>query len=229
MACDDNTNKACSGAAASGGISKTQSKATFVSASFANKALDVIDRNGLVARAARNPLTKVAISPYTVTALTAQAPVLLGRAVIDTVAGAAAGKRPFGSGIRPDVERGAIDHVIIPQTYYDPNGVPFKRSTPISIYHDKKDSSITCFQMEEGLWEKKPYRGGTLLEAKMQPSRRIYFKGDISNDDAVHVAAGIRKAHKLSGYVGHVSELEMLSPAWAIAKQKMIQACFEEN
>jgi hypothetical protein len=229
MACDDNTNKACSGAAASGGISKTQSKTTFVSASFANKALDVIDRNGLVARVARNPLTKVAISPYTVTALTAQAPVLLGRAAIDTVASTAVGKRPFGSGIRPDVERGAIEHVIIPQTYYDPKGVPFKRSTPISIYHDKKDPSITCFQMEEGLWEKKPYRGGTLLEAKMQPSRRIYFKGDISNDDAVHVAAGIRKAHKLGGYVGQVSELEMLSPAWAITKQKMIQACFEEN
>jgi hypothetical protein len=62
----------------------------------------------------------------------------------------------------------------------------------------------------------------THLRSLTLPSTSYYFNRPLSETETAGLVTGQVKAHKLAGYVGTVSEMENLTPAWAQAKRAMI-------
>jgi hypothetical protein len=59
---------------------------------------------------------------------------------------------------------------------------------------------------------------------KTVPRNHYYFRGRLSDRDAVRIAAGQQKAEATPGYAGMVSFREGLAPTWAALKHSMIRA-----
>src|SRR5262245_29599713 len=128
MSCETNSNKASGGASLSGGIHRIQSKATAVSATVANRVLNVIDRDGIGARMARNPIigTAGSMARYTAGVLKSAAiGALVGTAAASTgPTGVAAmggslaafyGAAAYGQRLRADKSSGPVEEVDIPR------------------------------------------------------------------------------------------------------------------
>ena len=63
----------------------------------------------------------------------------------------------------------------------------------------------------------------THLQALSMPSSHYYFDRPISDENAVGVASGKVKPESVQGYVGQVSAMEALCPAWAQAKHSLLR------
>jgi len=61
------------------------------------------------------------------------------------------------------------------------------------------------------------------LQSMTLPSNHYYFSGDITDEEAVGIAAGRIHPERLNCYVGQVSSIESLAPGWASAKHAMIK------
>ncbi len=63
----------------------------------------------------------------------------------------------------------------------------------------------------------------THLQGLSMPGSHYYFDRPISDENAVGVAAGKVKPESVQGYVGQVSSLEALCPAWAQTKHSLLR------
>jgi len=64
----------------------------------------------------------------------------------------------------------------------------------------------------------------THLQSLSYPGEHYYFDRSLSNQQAVSLAAGQAKPETLPGFVGRVSQVESLCPAWAGVKRALILA-----
>lgn len=118
---------------------------------------------------------------------------------------------------------------------------------PIKVYRSRDTLNTTCFglplsvhrpnEMTEG-WEKTTETWGegeskvifTRLKRKTLIPQEYYFKGELSDADAVRIATQNQPAHKTANYAGEVSSREGLSPVVGFTKQALIRhslGCFE--
>lgn len=239
MACEKNLTKAAGAASGSGGITNTNSKMAATGTVMANRLLDVVDREGSIAVLSRSKIGRfnravnytARMAPLTVAATAGGvASVALGgipgyMAFMGTLT-AAGGVLAYKARLKADKSNGPIQEIDVPQRYIDLEDAEERR---ISIWPKKKDPSTVVFNVPMGPnWEKSCRDQGsekyTCLKATGLFSPEFYFRGELSNEDAVKVATGQEtQYHKMAGYVGLISGHEkFISPAWAMAKRAVI-------
>ncbi|MCL4303505.1 MAG: hypothetical protein KJ077_47910 [Anaerolineae bacterium] len=119
----------------------------------------------------------------------------------------------WGSSLTPTLNR--LDVVGNPQKIISNSGVMFRLGKVGSTWHN----GTTVVKMGNG-----QSRTITHLQDLTFPANHYYFNRQISNKEAVGIASGQVKPKSVSGYVGYVSPVEGLMPAWANAKQCLIKA-----
>jgi hypothetical protein len=240
MSCETNNNKASRGASLAGGIHQIQSKAAAVSVAMANRLLNVIDREGVGAKVARNPVigtidsalryTPGAVRSAAIGVLLGSAAATSGPAGLVALGGTLAalyGAAAYGQRLRADKSNGPVEEIDDPAGSR-PGEVNDPEESKIPIWPKKGDSASLVFQIPQSAtnWEKRS-RGQagytmTILKTTRRSGPEYYFQGDLSNAAAVGLAAGAVKPYRLPGYLGTVSEKEKLSPLWALSKRRLI-------
>lgn len=230
MTCESNSNKASASATVAGGISKIQSKAAAVSTAAANRILNIIDRGGVVDKIAGNPLIKVQRNMTYGVVRGVQGAVVGGLIGAGTAASlpvslattaaivATAGAAGYATRLGADMNNGPVEEV------------PGPRGEAVSVWPKKNDPSTTVFETPDGInWQKHAKAQGgrtiTCLKANQLDTPEFYFKGELSNTDAVKIATGGMKTddiQKLPGYLGRIETVEKLNPNWTMIKRAMI-------
>ncbi len=235
MSCDRNGKKA-GAAGVKAGLSSVSSKTGNIVGALSNRVLNVIDRDGILAKATRNPVRRytdeplrdlgeigLVMSPLVFLWNSSGLSILVHMATIDVASDVA--KR-----INPDKERGPLSqHFVIQRA-----GILGKKEGMVEVYRDKKRPNTRVFSLSSTRnWESRIYGAGTQqytqLVAKTMPRKHYYFKGQLLDRDAVQIAAGQQKAEKTPGYAGMVSYRESLSPTWAALKHGMVRASLATN
>lgn len=209
--------------AARGAVSST-------AAAVSGKTLEVIDRDGLLARVARHPLRQAAGETLLYAHRTALA-TGLGLAATSghpagwAIAAAGAGALYAAGRISPDKEKGPLSVQQVPG--------PRNSARDVPVYQDRKNPDRRVFSVKKVNWVVSSetatgadgaHRAYTRLTGKNVPRAHYYFHGPLSDEQAVGIAAGKIKAHTLPGYAGSVTDREGLSPGWAMLKHSMIRA-----
>lgn len=119
----------------------------------------------------------------------------------------------WGSSLTPTLNR--LDLVGNPQQIISNSGAMFRLGKVGSTWHN----GTTVVKMGNG-----QSRTITHLQDLTFPASHYYFDRQISSKEAVGIASGQVKPESVSGYVGYVSPVEGLMPAWANAKQCLIKA-----
>lgn len=231
MSCESNSNKASASATVAGGISKIQSKAAAVSTAAANRILNTIDRGGLVDKLASNPfimaqrgmtygvvrgIQSAAVGGLIGAGMAGTTPVMLATAGAVAAAGGVAN---YAVRLRADTSNGPVEEV------------PGPRGESVSVWPKKNDPSTVVFQSpDDGInWQKIVKTQGsqriTCLKANVLDPPEFYFKGVLSNTDAVNIATGqmkTRDIQKLPGYLGRIEKVEKLNPNWTMIKRAII-------
>jgi hypothetical protein len=104
------------------------------------------------------------------------------------------------------------------------------RGELVPVWPKKNDSSTTVFKTPEGInWQKRAKTQGgqtiTCLKANQLDTPEFYFRGELSNADAVKITTGGMKMddiQKLPGYLGRIETVEKLNPNWTMIKRAMI-------
>lgn len=203
-------------------------------AAVANRILNVIDRNGMVARILRQP----GVAVVTTTIQSINAGLLLGLAgsaagitpsrrkptvafaISGTIALVMAGVLAYSQRLKAEQRNGPIDEIDL-----------INRPGPVPIWPKKGDPTAVVFRVPYGQrslnWEK-GYRqvNGypvTTLKRTGLFGPEYHFHGYITNWEAVQIAAELQRAHQTRGYVGAISGTEKLSPGWALLKRCLIK------
>lgn len=119
----------------------------------------------------------------------------------------------WGSSLTPTLNR--LDVVGNPQKIISNSGAMFSLGKAGSTWHN----GTTVVKIENG-----QTRTITHLQDLTFPASHYYFDQQISSKEAVGIASGQVKPESVSGYVGYVSPVEGLMPAWANAKQCLIKS-----
>lgn len=119
----------------------------------------------------------------------------------------------WGSSLTPTLN--GLDVVGNPQRIISNSGAMFRLGKVGSTWHN----GMTVVKMGNN-----QIRTITHLQDLTFPASHYYFNRQISSKEAVGIASGQIKPESVSGYVGYVSPLEGLMPAWANAKQCLIKA-----
>lgn len=218
---------------------QTSSKVGAVTAVAANKVLNVIDRDGALAKASRSKVGRVAKAPANAAMVVLNVPGLVGATIADGIIRKVTG-RESALNIRPDKEAGPVAEVPVRMELEDTSQdepAMVEREMGIKVYKSKDDPNTTCFgvpfsavnpDVAEG-WEKTITRskGGEVTATRLRRRSLIpqeyYFKGELSDADAVRVATKNQPAHKTANYAGEVSPREGLSPVAGLMKKNLIK------
>ncbi|GIK42132.1 MAG: hypothetical protein BroJett011_59650 [Chloroflexota bacterium] len=234
MSCDRNGSKAGATAGVAAGLSETTSKQSNVIGAFSNRVMNVIDRNGVMAHVARNPVRVALHNTFTAGLVTVGLTGVATAAATNPVAvvplvGSALALKQWAS-INPDTDKGPVATLEVSRR----NDWAIKGKETVNVYVDKNNANKRVFTLNQRNWgcqtysipgdHGQPQGAYTVLASRTVPQDYYYFKGEISSEDAVRVAAGEVKAEKLEGYAGRVSFREGLSPSWAFLKHRMIQS-----
>lgn len=217
-------------AAVTGQVAGAAQAITGTAAAVSGKTLEVIDRDGLLARVARHPLRQAAGETLLYAHRTALA-TGLGLAATSghpagwAIAAAGAGALYAAGRISPDREKGPLSVQQVPG--------PRNSARDIPVYQDRKNPDRRVFSVKKVNWVVSgetatgadgAHRSYTRLTGKNVPRAHYYFHGPLSDEQAVGIAAGKIKAYTLPGYAGSVTDREGLSPGWAMLKHSMIRA-----
>lgn len=213
--------------AVTGRVDTAKVAATGVAQAASAKTLDVIDRDGLVARAARHPLRQAAGETLLYAHRTALATGLglaagSGHPAGWAIAAAGVGGLYAAGRVSPDKEKGPLSVQQAPGARNSSRAVP--------VYQDRTNPNRRVFSLKKVNWVVSSEtaagtgRSYTRLTGKNVPRAHYYFRGPLSDEQAVGIAAGKIKAHTVPGYAGSVTDREGLSPGWAMLKHSMIRA-----
>jgi hypothetical protein len=206
-----------------------------IGAVVAHRILEVIDRNSLAARIARKPgvvLTTTVVQSIKVGLLlnlagggagqivSSRKPAL-AQSIADAALLVAAGGLAYTQRLQAERGSGPVDEIDL-----------LNRPGPVPIWPKKGDPTAVVFRVPYGRrglnWEKRSRQVNgypvTALKLTGLLGSEYHFHGQMSNWEAVQIAAGLQPAHQTRGYVGAVSGTEKLSPGWALLKRRLIEA-----
>lgn len=174
-----------------------------------------------------------------ITSATSSLPFIPGLAVTAGVSlgttGTSLGIDFYNSQLRADKSRGPVEKIPLTGRTLEIALDEADRDDPeagmVLIWPKKGDPHSVVFEAGGDNWEKSVhYQGGQKITCLKTPyllleNPEIYFKGELSNEDAVKITLGeIRSKdyHRLPGYLGQIDKIEKLSPAWSLVKRAMI-------
>lgn len=141
----------------------------------------------------------------------------------------------YNSQLRADKSRGPVEKIALMGRTLEIALDEADRDDPeagmVLIWPKKGDPNSVVFEAGGDNWEKSVrYQGGQKITCLKTPylfqeNPEIYFKGELSNEDAIKIALDeIRPKdyHRLPGYLGQIDKIEKLSPAWSLVKRAMI-------
>lgn len=238
MSCNSNGNRVSGLAGPAAGVSTAACKFNNAYGSLSSNVLNMIDRQGLAAKIVRTPPVRIAkdtpLALGYVAGLGGAATLISTNPVVGiplVAAGLVAANK--WAAINPDTTKGAMSTVPTTRKFI---GIPLAQEI-VRVWQDEENPNKRVFRSDRRNWEcetsqlpgfdSQP-RTMTTLRAKTLPPQWYYFKGELSDEEAVRVAAGNQKPFDLPGYAGSVSYTETLSPLGGI-KHSMIRASIQRE